>query len=430
MYLKLCVDPSRDEYMPLLERRLADDEQVRRSVESILLDVRTRGDEALKEYERKFDSSELDSFYVTEEEFDEAERTVPQDLKDAIALSFSNIRAFHEAQLPTGECVETLPGVTCSRKIVPIDRVGLYIPGGTAPLFSTVLMLAIPAKVARCPSIVLATPARGGVVNPAVLYAARVCGVNSVVKLGGAQAIAALAYGTETIGKVDKIFGPGNRYVATAKNLVSSVCSIDMVAGPSEVMVVMDSSARPDFVAYDLLSQSEHGPDSQVILLVRAKDEEEGRRLCESVEKALDEALSSLGRHEYMMPSLSHSAAMMVYDNEKVLEIVNEYAPEHLIINTEDCERILDGVRNAGSVFLGPWSPESAGDYASGTNHTLPTSGWAKSCGGVSTDSFLKKITVQKLTKSGLASLGKTVSTMAEAEDLMAHSMAVKVRSR
>ena len=405
MYLKYYDDPSRDEYLPLLRRSLVDDSSVRESVQGIIDEVIRRGDEALREYELRFDGSRLDDFAVTQEEFDEAEKAVSQDLKDAI-----------------------VPGVECWRRIVPIRKVGLYVPGGTAPLFSTVLMLAIPARVAGCRSLTLATPSHGGRVNPAVLYAAKVCGVDRVLKLGGAQAIAALAYGTESIEPVDKIFGPGNRYVTFAKSIVSSRCSIDMLAGPSEVMVVADADADPSYVASDLLSQAEHGPDSQVILLIRAASREEGRRIYEAVEKAIDDELSILGRHEYMLPSLSHSCAITTYDDDRLVDIVNEYAPEHLIIDTVDCDELCTRIESAGSIFLGPYSPESAGDYASGTNHTLPTSGWAHSCGGVSLDSFIKKITVQKLTREGLAGLGKTVVTMAEAEDLMAHSQAVKVR--
>ena len=428
MYLKYYDDPSRDEYLPLLRRSLVDDSSVRESVQSIIDEVIRRGDEALREYELRFDGSRLDDFAVTQEEFDEAGKAVSQDLKDAIAVAHANIEAFHRSQMPQGERVQTMPGVECWRRIVPIRKVGLYVPGGTAPLFSTVLMLAIPARVAGCRSLTLATPSHGGRVNPAVLYAAKVCGVDRVLKLGGAQAIAALAYGTESIEPVDKIFGPGNRYVTFAKSIVSSRCSIDMLAGPSEVMVVADADADPSYVASDLLSQAEHGPDSQVILLIRAASREEGRRIYEAVEKAIDDELSILGRHEYMLPSLSHSCAITTYDDDRLVDIVNEYAPEHLIINTVDCDELCTRIESAGSIFLGPYSPESAGDYASGTNHTLPTSGWAHSCGGVSLDSFIKKITVQKLTRDGLAGLGKTVVTMAEAEDLMAHSQAVKVR--
>ena len=429
MYLRSYFDPSREVYMPLLRRELRDDENVRRSVKAIIDDVRLRGDEALREYEERFDSARLDDFYVTQAEFTEAEEAVSDELKQAVALAYRNIEAFHKAQLPSGEHVKTMEGVECFRKIVPIDSVGLYIPGGTAPLFSTVLMLAIPAKCAGCRSVTLATPARNGRVNPAVLYAASVCGVDRVVKLGGAQAIAALAYGTQSVGRVDKIFGPGNRYVSFAKELVSSVCSIDMIAGPSEVMVVADRTSEPAYIASDLLSQAEHGADSQVILLIRADSEAEAEEIYLRTEEALAREMSVLGRHEYMLASLSHSSALAFYDDSKLIEVINEYAPEHLIISTANADEILSGVTNAGSVFLGPYSPESAGDYASGTNHTLPTSGWARSCSGVSVDSFIKKITVQRLSAQGLKALGKAVVTMAEAENLMAHAYAVRVRS-
>ena len=427
MLLDYLEEPSRDEYLPRLERRQEDDGAVLEAVSAIIDDVRRRGDAALYEYEERFDASRLDSLTVSDQDFDEAEAAVDGHLKEAIDRAIENIRRFHEAQLPEGEDVETAKGVRCWRRIVPISNVGLYIPGGTAPLFSTVLMLAIPARVAGCRRIVLCTPPHEGRINPAVLYAARRCGVDAVYKVGGAQAIAAMAYGTGTVPKVDKIFGPGNRYVAQAKSLVGRHTAIDMVAGPSEVMVVADSSADPMHVASDLLSQAEHGRDSQVILLIHAA-REEARAIYGKVEEALSVLLGRLGRHEYMLPSLSHSCAMAVADKVRLVQIINEYAPEHLIIDTVDADGLCTLVESAGSIFLGPWSPESAGDYASGTNHTLPTSGWAHSCGGVSTDSFLKKITVQKLSREGLMSLADTVVTMAEAEDLMAHAMAVKVR--
>ncbi len=411
----------------LVSRRLSDDESVKASVAEIIRRVREEGDRVLYEYEEKFDSSILSSLLVSEEEFEAAEKEVSPELKAAIEVAYGNVYSFHSAQLPKGEEVETMPGIKCWRKIVPISRVGLYVPGGSAPLFSTVLMLAIPASIAGS-QIVMATPSRNGKVNSAVLYAAKRCGVKEVVKLGGAQAIAALAYGSESVGKVDKIFGPGNRYVSYAKLQVSADVAIDMVAGPSEVMVVCDKTSDPAFVASDLLSQAEHGKDSQVVLLVKAEKEEEAKEIYEKVEKALEAEISILGRQEYMLPSLSHSAAFAAKSDEALIEMINAYAPEHLIINTENYMELLEGVKNAGSVFLGPYSPESAGDYASGTNHTLPTSAWARSTGGVSLDSFIKKITVQHLTKEGLGKIAKTVTAMAEAEDLYAHSQAVKVR--
>lgn len=398
------------------------------SVQEIIDEVRRGGDEALLSLSERFDGSRPDSLFVSNAELDEAERALPASLKEAMEAARRNILAFHSAQMPKGESVETAPGVVCSRKIVPIDRVGLYIPGGTAPLFSTVLMLAVPASVAGCRDIMLATPAKDGVVNPAILYAARISGVGRILKIGGAQAIAAFAYGTESVERRDKIFGPGNRYVTAAKMLVSSTVAIDMIAGPSEVMVAVDRSSDPLFAATDLLSQAEHGKDSQVMLAIRAESEEEARGIYEAIERELEAECEKLGRREYVLPSLSHSAAFPVYSDEALIDAINEYAPEHLIINTSDPDRIMDGVRNAGSVFLGPYSPESAGDYASGTNHTLPTSGWARSSSGVSLDSFLKKITVQRLTKEGIAGLAPIVEEMAGAEGLAAHKEAAAVR--
>lgn len=426
--IKYYKNISKKEYLPLLKRVQSDDEAVMASVKNIMEDVRVNGDKAVFEYEKKFDHSELKTLFVSEEEFKIAEDSVDEELKKAIDRAYDNIYKFHSAQKQSGEDVETEKGVRCFRKIVPISRVGLYIPGGTAPLFSTVLMLAIPAKVAGCKTITLATPSKGGVVNPVVLYTAKKCGVTNVIKAGGAQAIAALCYGTESVEKVDKIFGPGNRYVAFAKNIASNVCAIDMVAGPSEVMVVCDKDANPLYVATDLLSQAEHGKDSQVMLVIKAKDEEEADNIYESVENSLNSEVEKLGRKEYMLPSLSHSAAFSFFDDKDVVEIINSYAPEHLIINTNDPYEILKGVESAGSVFIGAYSPESAGDYASGTNHTLPTSGHATSSSGVSLDSFIKKITVQELTKQGIRSLAPTIIKMAEAEDLTAHAEAARVR--
>ena len=412
----------------ILKRPEEDRDDIISSVQEIIDEVRRGGDEALLSLSERFDGSRPDSLFVSDAELDEAERALPASLKGAMEAAMRNILAFHSAQMPTGEVVETAPGVVCSRKIVPIDRVGLYIPGGTAPLFSTVLMLAVPASVAGCRDIMLATPAKDGVVNPAILYAARISGVGRILKIGGAQAIAAFAYGTESVERRDKIFGPGNRYVTTAKMLVSSTVAIDMIAGPSEVMVAVDRSSDPLFAATDLLSQAEHGKDSQVMLAIRVESEEEARGIYEAIERELEVECEKLGRREYVLPSLSHSAAFPVYSDEALIDAINEYAPEHLIINTSDPDRIMDGVRNAGSVFLGPYSPESAGDYASGTNHTLPTSGWARSSSGVSLDSFLKKITVQRLTQEGIAGLAPIVEEMAEAEGLAAHKEAVAVR--
>ncbi len=418
----------RDYDAALLKRPDEDDRSIEMAVEGIISDVRSRGDAALFDYAERFDGWRPDSLFVPEGDFDEAEKAVPDDLKAAIARAMRNIRTFHEAQMPKGEDVETESGVRCWRRIVPIRSVGLYVPGGTAPLFSTVLMLAVPASVAGCQSITLATPARNGRIAPAILYASRLAGVDKILRVGGAQAIAAFAYGTESVPRCDRIFGPGSRYVTEAKRQVSSVTSIDMLAGPSEVMVAIDGTSDPRFAAADLLSQAEHGRDSQAMLLVRAESRKEAESIASAVEAAIGEELSRIGRHEFMLPSLSHSYAFPMYSDEDLVDAINAYAPEHLIISTEDPERILAGVENAGSVFLGQYTPESAGDYASGTNHTLPTSGWARSSSGVSLDSFLKKITVQRITREGLESLGPTIEALAEAEGLEAHSYAVKMR--
>lgn len=418
------------EYDPnLLKRPDFDMSEISRIVDQILESVKRDGDESLVKYAKEFDGTDLSSgLFVSEEEFDIAEKSIAEPLRKAIDVAHSNIEKFHMAEKAKGEKVETQNGVVCSRKIVPIEKVGLYIPGGTAPLFSTALMLAIPAKVAGCKDIILSTPAKNGVINPAVLYAARISGVDKVAKVGGAQAIAAFAYGTESIEKRDKIFGPGNRFVSNAKMKIQPVCSIDMIAGPSEVMVVVDESSNPVYAAADLLSQAEHGKDSQVVLIIYAKDESSANRIYQEIESALEKELDKLGRKEYMLPSLSHSVAFSFTKLDDVLKAINEYAPEHLIINTENDEEILDGVVNAGSIFLGPYSPESAGDYASGTNHTLPTSGWARSTSGVSTDSFIKKITVQRLSKEGIRALAPTVIELANAEGLRAHAEAAYVR--
>ena len=423
MYIKFS------DYDESLLRRPSDNNaDVTRAVEEIIDNVRKRGDSALYEYAERFDGSRLDSLFVSREELDEAGNRISPELRDAIIRAKRNIETFHRAELQKGEHAETEPGVSCWRKIVPISRVGLYIPGGTAPLFSTVLMLAVPAVLAGCRDIILATPAKSGVINPAILFAAKTAGVDRVLRVGGAQAIAAFAYGTESIVKRDKIFGPGNSFVTEAKRLVSSVTAIDMPAGPSEVMVAIDSTSDPAFAAADLLSQAEHGKDSQAMLVIKAPDRDTAERLYEAVDKAIGDELEVIGRHEYMLPSLSHSFAFPVCSDEELASVINAYAPEHLIISTEDPDTILSMVENAGSVFLGNYTPESAGDYASGTNHTLPTSGWARSSSGVSIDSFIKKMTVQRITKEGLAGLAGTIECLAEAEGLEAHSYAVKVR--
>lgn len=428
MYLTRDEEPDARRLAELLRRATADHAEVEAAVTAVLKDVRERGDAALFADERRFDHVDLADLRVSQEEIAEARRMVDPAMKRALDHAARNIRRFHEAELPVGEQVTVEPGVALSRRIVPIHTVGLYIPGGTAPLFSTVLMLAVPARVACCPSIVLCTPpGPDGKVNPVILYAASLGGVTDIFKLGGSQAIAAMAYGTETVPKVDKIFGPGNRFVMEAKLQASRICAIDMPAGPSEVMVLCDTSANPAFVASDLLSQAEHGPDSQAMLVLVGEGEEASAFL-DRVEEAMAEELASLRRGTFLTASLSHSHAIIMHDREGAARVANAYAPEHLIISTRDYRQVLPLIENAGSVFLGPWSCESAGDYASGTNHTLPTGGWAKSFSGVSVDSFLKKITVQELSREGLASLADTIGTMAEGERLDAHKRAVTIR--
>lgn len=400
---------------------------LRKTVQEIVEDVKKRGDAALYDYASRFDGG-VDSLFVSSDEIEASVSQVSDELKAAIDNAMANIRKFHEAEMPEGEVVETAEGVVCSRRIVPIERCGLYVPGGTAPLVSTVLMLAVPASIAGCREIILATPAKNNKVDPAILYAARQAGVTRILKSGGAQAIAAMAYGTESVPRCFKLFGPGNSFVAEAKKIVSADVAIDMVAGPSEVMVVIDGTSDPEYAASDLLSQAEHGKDSQSMLVIRAESREEAEAIYDKVREAVDNELAVIGRHEYMLPSLSHSYAFPVYSDEKAVGIINSYAPEHLIINTENPDAVLDGVENAGSIFLGPYSPESAGDYASGTNHTLPTSGWAVSSSGVSVDSFIKKITVQRLTKKGLENISGSVLRLSEAEGLRAHGYAVEVR--
>lgn len=424
MYLEF-----RDYDEALLRRPAEDRKDIEETVSRIISDVRERGDGALRMYEEKFDSLPPDApLFVTEREIEASEKLVPEDLKAAIDHAIGNIRAFHGAQMPAGERVETEEGVVCWRKIVPVSRVGLYVPGGTAPLFSTVLMLAVPAAVAGCRDIILATPSKAGAVSPSVLYAAKRAGVSRILRAGGAQAIAALAFGTESVPRCGKIFGPGNAYVTEAKRQVSAYTAIDMPAGPSEVMVAIDSSSDPVFAAADLLSQAEHGRDSQSMLVIKAGSRSEAEAIHARVEMAIRCELDEIGRHEYVLPSLSHSYAFPVYSDEELAGVINAYAPEHLILSLAEPERILDLVENAGSVFLGAYTPESAGDYASGTNHTLPTSGWARSSSGVSVDSFLKKITVQHITEDGLRRIGPVIECMAEAEGLEAHSYAVKAR--
>ena len=387
-------------------------------------DVRSNGDSALKKYELQFDKVALEELAVSEEEFTEAQACVSQELKDAIQIAHDNIYKFHAAQKFSPIRVETCRGIVCEQRAVPIEKVGLYIPGGTAPLFSTVLMLAVPAKIAGCSEIILCTPPdKDGKCNPAVLYSAKVSGVSKIYKVGGAQAIAAMAYGTESVPKVDKIFGPGNQYVVAAKQLVSlEDVAIDMPAGPSEVEVIADAESNPVFVAADLLSQAEHGVDSQVVLVATDKN------IIEAVNAELVKQLQQLPRKEIAEKALQNSKVIYVPTDDMVVSLSNAYAPEHLVISTKNCNSIAEKITHAGSVFLGAFSCESAGDYASGTNHTLPTKGYAKAYSGLCLDSFMRKITFQRLSSDGVKSIGKAVELMAEAEGLDAHKNAMTVR--
>ena len=386
--------------------------------------VQEQGDAALVKLAKKYDGVQLDRLLVTETEIAAAEAHIPAELKEAILQAYSNIQLFHAQQVEQPKQVETMTGVTCWRKSVAIEKVGLYIPGGTAPLFSTLLMLGVPARLAGCREIVLCTPpSKEGSVHPAILYTASLLGIDKVVKAGGAQAIAAMAFGTETVPAVNKIFGPGNQYVTVAKQLLSKTgVAIDLPAGPSEVLVIADDSANPAFVAADLLSQAEHGADSQVVLLTNSS------QLLEQVEAQLKTQLEALPRKEFAAMALQNSLGILLKDVEEMIRFSNLYAPEHLILSINNFESVLEQITNAGSVFLGNYSPESAGDYASGTNHTLPTNGYARAYSGVSLDSFVKKITFQYITPEGLQNIGKTIEVMAEAEGLEAHKNAVSIR--
>ena len=422
--MKIVRYPNRAEWTALLQRPHRDASELRDTVKTVLDKIQQEGDAAVKAFEQKFDHVTLDSLAVSEAEMAEADALVSNELKDALVLAHSNIQKFHASQKFQGEKVETAPGVVCWQKSVPIERVGLYIPGGTAPLFSTVLMLATPAKIAGCQEIVLCTPPnREGKVNPAILVAAKVAGVSRIFKAGGVQAIGAMAYGTESVPKVSKIFGPGNQFGMAAKQQVSlHEVAIDMPAGPSEVAVVADDTANPVFVAADLLSQAEHGIDSQVILITTSE------AMADKVNAEVDRQLSLLPRKEIAEQSLQYSKLILVRDIDEALEMTNDYAPEHLILAVENYLDFAERVVNAGSVFLGNYSCESAGDYASGTNHTLPTSGYAKAYSGVNLDSFCRKITFQELTAQGIRSIGRAVELMAEAEQLDAHKNAMTVR--
>ncbi len=422
--MKIIKYPSRQEWEKIVERPVLNVQGLFNSVQEIVDEVKVDGDKAVRKYSALFDQVEPESLLVTQAEFVRAEAQVPIELKAALLLAQKNIAAFHSTQQFTGKKVETAPGVTCWQKAVGIEKVGLYVPGGTAPLFSTVLMLATPAKIAGCKEIVLCTPPdRDGKVHPAILFAARIAGVSKVFKVGGVQAIAAMAYGTESIPRVYKIFGPGNQYVTAAKQLVSlHGVAIDMPAGPSEVEVLADETANPVFVAADLLSQAEHGADSQAILVTTSE------KLVKEVEVEVQRQLAALKRYEIAEKALAHSKLILLKSLEEAVELTNLYAPEHLIIETEDYMEVAGKVVNAGSVFLGSLTPESAGDYASGTNHTLPTNGYAKAYSGVSLDSFIRKITFQEITRQGIAAIGPAIEVMAANEGLDGHKNAVTVR--
>ncbi|MDQ6787509.1 MAG: histidinol dehydrogenase [Acidobacteriota bacterium] len=422
--MKTIRYPEKSTWKEILARPAFETKSLERHVQNILNGVKKDGDEAVRHFTKALDDAEIEDFLVSETEFAEAKSRVSAELKDAINQAKSNIEKFHAAQTEKPEIIETTTGVFCWRKSVPIERVGLYIPAGSAPLFSTVLMLAVPAKIAGCREIVLCSPPdKNGKISDAILYAAKLCGATKVFKIGGVQAIGALAYGTETVPQVYKIFGPGNQFVTEAKQLVSkNGTAIDMPAGPSEVAVLADETCIPAFVAADLLSQAEHGIDSQVLLVTTSE------KVIDETNLELDKQLAKLSRSTIAAKSLENSKAILVQSLDEAIEILNEYAAEHLVITTENAEEAAEKIINAGSIFIGNYSCESAGDYASGTNHTLPTGGFAKAFSGVSLDSFVKKITFQKLTEDGVRNLGRTIECMAEAEGLDAHKNAISIR--
>lgn len=422
--MKILIEPDRAQWPALCQRPQLETDFLDGTVRNILTRVKQSGDAALHEFNLQFDKVNLTSLLVPQAEITEATESITDELKAAIKQAAQNIQKFHAAQKREVSKIETMPGVVCWRKAVPIQKVGIYVPGGSAPLFSTVLMLAIPAALAGCEEVVLCTPPDNqGKINPAILFAAQITGVKKVFKVGGAQAIGALAYGTESIPQVSKIFGPGNQYVTKAKQLVNTEgLAIDMPAGPSEVLVLADNSANPVHVAADLLSQAEHGGDSQVVLVASEK------KLVDEVIDHIQQQLERLPRKSIAQEALRNSLGIVLESTQSQIDFINQYAPEHLILNTSGCDVIADQIVNAGSIFLGPYSPESVGDYASGTNHTLPTAGYAKAYGGVSLESFTKYITIQKLSPNGLANIANTVIAMAEAEQLQGHANAVKVR--
>ncbi|MDO9613486.1 MAG: histidinol dehydrogenase [Bacteroidota bacterium] len=422
--MKTYINPPKNTWDELLIRPTFSVSELRNQVQEILTEIRTSGMDAIRKYTEKFDGVFIENISVTAEEIAEASGSVDNSLKEAIKIAASNIRKFHESQIPVTKRIETTSGVTCWQKAVAIDKIGLYIPGGSAPLFSTVLMLAIPAIIAGCKEIVLCTPPdKNGKINPAILFAAQLVGVSKIYKLGGIQAIGAMAYGVDCVPKVYKIFGPGNQYVMAAKQLVSiSDVAIDMPAGPSEVAIMADSTANPAFIAADLLSQAEHGPDSQVVLVTNEAS------LIEKVVQELAAQLDELPRKAIAEKAMANSQAIVLDNVDEMIELINGYAPEHLIIAMENYTEVAEKITNAGSVFLGNYTPESAGDYASGTNHTLPTNGWARSFSGVNLDSFMKKITFQEITPEGILNLGPTIEKMAAAELLDAHKNAITLR--
>jgi len=422
--MKIYTNPSPDTWNEILQRPLFDVSELGNQVQGILSDIRTNGVDAIRRYTEKFDGVFLQNFAVQEQEITEACAKIDPKLKSAIEIATTNIFKFHQLQIPEIKRIETTPGVVCWQKPVAIEKVGLYVPGGSAPLFSTVLMLSIPAKIAGCKEIILCTPPdKDRKIHPAILFAAQLVGVTKIFKIGGVQAIGAMAYGVDCVPKVDKIFGPGNQYVMAAKQLISlGDVAIDMPAGPSEVAVMADLSANPAFIAADLLSQSEHGPDSQVVLVTTSSE------LVIKIEIEIEKQLAVLPRKEIAEKALANSQAVVLDKVEEMIDLINGYAPEHLIISMDNYLQVAEKIVNAGSVFLGNYTPESAGDYASGTNHTLPTNGWARSFSGVNLDSFMKKITFQEITPEGMKNLGPVIETLAAAEQLDGHKNAVTLR--
>lgn len=422
--MNLVINPPKKEWSEIIQRPVFDAKSLMPMVQEVLNAIQEKGDQAVKDYTLSFDQVNLSSIQLNEDQINQIASTLDSHVKKAIEVAKINIEKFHQTQLQKVEKIETMPGVWCWRKSIGIEKVGIYIPGGTAPLFSTVLMLGIPASIARCKEIILCTPPnKDGKIDAAIAYAAQLIGIKNIYTIGGVQAIGAMAFGTESVPKVYKIFGPGNQYVTAAKQLVQQYgTAIDMPAGPSEVCVWADETAIPSFVAADLLSQAEHGADSQVLLV--ASEE----KIVEQVKQALNEQLLLLPRKDFAEKALANSKAIVIHETEQALALINEYAPEHLILSIQQAEMMAEKVWNAGSVFIGNYSPESVGDYASGTNHTLPTNGYAKAYSGVSVDSFVKKITFQQLTERGLSNIAQTVMDMAKAESLDAHSKAVQIR--